>query len=170
MAKKICRFVGKALVDFDMLHEGDRVLVAVSGGKDSLSMLHALRLIQRKCPFRFDIGAATVDPQTPEYDPSPLIDYMKQEGIPYFYLSQPLIEQAKVSMDPRAVSICAFCARMKRGMLYTCCRTNGYNVLAMGQHLDDLAESLCVLSDRCRIFVVKWLRVWVCVCESSHVT
>lgn len=113
-------------------------------------MLH----IQKRAPFRFEIGAATgdailifliftlVDPQTPEYNPKPLIEYMAANGIPYFYLSQNIIELAKTCMDAKRVSVCSFCSRMKRGCLYSCCRKQNYNVLAMGQHLDDLAESM----------------------------
>eukprot|EP00746_Dinoflagellata_sp_MGD_P135509 gnl/MRDRNA2_/MRDRNA2_69546_c0_seq1.p1 gnl/MRDRNA2_/MRDRNA2_69546_c0~~gnl/MRDRNA2_/MRDRNA2_69546_c0_seq1.p1 ORF type:complete len:303 (+),score=55.39 gnl/MRDRNA2_/MRDRNA2_69546_c0_seq1:51-911(+) len=78
---------------------------------------------------------------TPEYDPSPLKPYLEALGIQHFMLRKPLIEMAKTLMDPKRPSICAFCSRMKRGMLYSCMRENGFNVLALGQHLDDLAES-----------------------------
>lgn len=71
-----------------MIKHGDRVMVGLSGGKDSLSMLHLLLALQKKAPISFDVGACTVDPQTPEYDPSVLIDYLKGLGVPYFYESQ----------------------------------------------------------------------------------
>jgi tRNA(Ile)-lysidine synthase TilS/MesJ len=124
-----------------MIRNGDRLLIGVSGGKDSLTLLHTLREIQKSAPFQFEIACATVNPQTPEYDPSPLVDYMAELGVQYHMLSKPIIEMAKEHMNPKRPSICAFCARMKRGMLYTCMRQNGYNVLILGQHLDDLAES-----------------------------
>jgi tRNA 2-thiocytidine biosynthesis protein TtcA len=123
-----------------MIKEGDKVLIGISGGKDSLSLLHILLECQKKCPFKFEIGAATVDPQVPEYQPHALIEYMASLGVKYHYLSQPIVEIAKTAMTGKQ-SICAFCSRMKRGMLYRCMRENGYNVLALGQHLDDLVES-----------------------------
>jgi tRNA(Ile)-lysidine synthase TilS/MesJ len=103
-------------------------------------MLNVLRYIQKVSPKRFSLGAATVDPQTPEYDPSPLKKYLAELNIPYFYESQPIVELAAIKMTGKK-SLCAFCSRMKRGILYSCARREGYNVLALGQHLDDLAES-----------------------------
>merc|ERR1719313_1913019 len=78
---------------------------------------------------------------TPEYDPSPLTPYLESLKIQHYMLRKPLIQMAKTLMDPKRPSICAFCSRMKRGMLYSCMRENGYTALALGQHLDDLAES-----------------------------
>jgi len=134
--------VGAAVRDFSMIQDGDRVLIGISGGKDSLTLFHILRNLQRKAPIRFEIGCVTVDPQTPEYDPSPLKKYFAALGVPYFYCSEPILATAKASMDSKKQSICSFCARMKRGIIYSCMRREKYNVLALGQHLDDLAESL----------------------------
>jgi tRNA(Ile)-lysidine synthase TilS/MesJ len=134
--------VGAAISEFGMIKEGDRLLIGLSGGKDSLTMLHILLDMQRRAQIKFDIAAATVNPQTPEYNPAPLIDYMEAIGVRYHFLSKPLIDLAKVHLDPKKPSICSFCARMKRGMLYSCMREHGYNVLCLGQHLDDFAESL----------------------------
>jgi len=123
-------------------------------------------------PVKFELAAATVDPLAEGFDPSPLIPYVEQLGIPYFYERQNIIEQAKFrnvsyssehpndnrhtcaeqlpcrengpltkAEERELTSICAFCSRMKRGVLYGCARRNGFNVLALGQHLDDLAES-----------------------------
>lgn len=133
--------VGQAMKDFEMIKPGDRILIGLSGGKDSMTLLHVLRYFQKVVPFEFDIAAATVNPETPEYDPSPLIDYMAELDVPYHFLCKPLIQLAKEIMNPKKPSICSFCARMKRGMLYTCMKENNYNVLILGQHLDDLAES-----------------------------
>merc|ERR1711948_59443 len=80
--------------------------------------------------------------------PQPLIDYMQALGVPYHFLSKPLIEMAKTHLDPKKPSICSFCARMKRGMLYSCMREHGYNVLCLGQHLDDFAESFLMSAFR----------------------
>ena len=138
--KKLIKQVLSAVNDFDMIHEGDKVIVCISGGKDSLTLLHLLRHIQKVSPKKFSIAAATVDPQTPEYNPLPLKSYMEELGVPYFYESHAIISLAAVKMTKK-VSLCAFCSRMKRGILYSCARREGYNVLALGQHLDDLAES-----------------------------
>merc|ERR1719506_3692712 len=133
--------VGAAISEFGMIKEGDRLLIGLSGGKDSLTMLHILLDMQRRAQIKFDIAAATVNPQTPEYNPGPLLDYMEALGVKYHFLCKPLIEMAKKHLDPKKPSICSFCARMKRGMLYSCMRAHGYTVLALGQHLDDVAES-----------------------------
>ncbi|WP_455217583.1 tRNA 2-thiocytidine biosynthesis TtcA family protein [Kaarinaea lacus] len=137
--KTLMRQVGRAIHDFDMIRDGDRILVGVSGGKDSLSLLHILRHLQRYAPVRFDLAAMTVDPQVEGFDPSTLTNYMAELGVPYFYQSSALESRAKQHMDND--SFCAFCSRMKRGIMYATAREQGYNVLALAQHLDDLAES-----------------------------
>ena len=137
--KKISQLVGEASKDFDMLHPNDRILVCVSGGKDSLTLLHVMLNIKRKIPFKIDIGAMTVDPMSEDFDPSPLINYMKTLGVPYFFESDKILDNAKKSLQND--SICSFCARMKRGIIYNCARREKYNVVALGQHLDDIAES-----------------------------
>jgi len=137
--KKLLRWVGQALMQWDMIQEGDRLLLGVSGGKDSLSLLHVLLRFQKRAPVRFELACATVDPQTPSFDPSPLKEYMKALGVPYYYLSENIIERATCEMN--GDSLCSYCARMKRGVLYTCCRKYGFNKLVLAQHLDDLAES-----------------------------
>jgi len=130
---------GRAIGDYSMIRAGDRVLLGLSGGKDSLALLHVLLALQKKAPIRFDLAAATVDPQSPDFDPSPLKGTMAELGVPYFYESQPIVAQAEKSMQ--GDSFCAFCSRMRRGILYRTARENGYNVLALAQHLDDAAET-----------------------------
>ena len=137
--KSLMSAAGRAIGDFSMIREGDRILLGVSGGKDSLSLLLVLIALQKKAPVRFELAAATVDPQSPDFDPSPLKGYMAELGIPYFYQSQAIVEQAKTAMVGN--SFCAFCSRMRRGILYRTARENGYNVLALAQHLDDAAET-----------------------------
>lgn len=138
-SKSILRLAGKALVEFSMLEEGDRVLLGLSGGKDSLSLLHVLKHFQKHAPVRFELGVITVDPLSEDFSPEPLIPYLAELDIPYFYERQPIIEQAKTHMD--GDSFCSFCARMRRGIMYRVAGEEGYNVLALAQHLDDLAES-----------------------------
>ena len=137
--KKILKLVGEACKDFNMIQKDDRILVCVSGGKDSLTLLHVLLYLKRKIPFKIEIGACTVDPMSDDFNPKPLINYMKNLNVPYFYEKDKILEKAKLNLQKN--SICSYCARMKRGIIYNCARREKYNVIALGQHLDDLAES-----------------------------
>jgi tRNA 2-thiocytidine biosynthesis protein TtcA len=137
--RTLLSLAGKAIADYAMIRPGDRVLLGLSGGKDSMSLLHVLLHLKAKSPVKFELAAATVDPQSPEYHPEPLKTFMAELGIPYFYESYPVLELAKQKMGKD--SFCAFCSRMRRGMLYGAARREGYNVLALAQHLDDLAET-----------------------------
>ncbi|MCK5903191.1 MAG: tRNA 2-thiocytidine biosynthesis protein TtcA [Cocleimonas sp.] len=137
--KQLIRQTGKALIDHQMIHQGDRVLLGLSGGKDSLALLHLLIYFQKIAPIRFELGAVTIDPQTGTFDPSPLIPYMESLGIEYFFRQEPIMNMAESHLQGN--SYCAFCARMKRGSIYATARKNQYNVIALAQHLDDLAES-----------------------------
>jgi tRNA(Ile)-lysidine synthase TilS/MesJ len=137
--KALMRPVGRAIVDYDMIREGDRILLGVSGGKDSLSLLHILKHLSSYAPVKFELAALTIDPEVEGFDPSVLKQYMADLGVPYFYEEYPIEEQAQKSM--KKDSFCSFCSRMKRGMMYSAARREGYNVLALAQHLDDLAES-----------------------------
>lgn len=138
--KKLLKLAGRAIYDFKMIQDGDKVLLGVSGGKDSLSLFHTLKHFQKHAPINFELGVISIDPQTEGFDLSPLLQYFKQQDTPYFLEQFPIVEQAKKSM--KGDSFCAFCARMKRGLMYKVAKEQGYNVLALGQHLDDLAQSL----------------------------
>ena len=137
--KSLLRHCGKAIADFDMIRAGDRVLLGLSGGKDSLSLLQVLMHLKRSAPIRFELGAVTVDPMSDGFDPAPLKPYVRDLGIPHHYRAEPIVRLADEHLDND--SYCAFCARMKRGVMYDVARREGYNVLALAQHLDDLAES-----------------------------
>ena len=137
--KKIRQNTGKAISDFRMIKDGDRILLGLSGGKDSLSLLHLLLHFQRHAPIKFTVAAMTVDPQSGEFDPSPLIPYLNSLNIEYFYVKEPILEMAESHMN--GDSYCSFCARIKRGVMYSTARKHNFNVLALAQHLDDLAES-----------------------------
>ena len=137
--KKLRHLTGKAISDFSMIRDGDKLLLGLSGGKDSLSLLHILLHFQRHAPISFEITAMTVDPQSEDFDPSPLIPYLKSIGVDYFYVKEPILEMANNHME--GDSYCSFCSRVKRGIMYSTARKNECNVLVLGQHLDDLAES-----------------------------
>lgn len=140
---KLMRQVTQAMIQWDMLQEGDRLLLGLSGGKDSLSLLHVLLEFQKKLPINFEIEVCTIDPMTTSFDPSPLIPYVESLGLKYHYIKDDIVERAnRAGKDGSIVSsLCSYCARMKRGNLYTCARTNNCNKLVLAQHLDDLAES-----------------------------
>ncbi len=138
--KTLLKSVGKAIYDFEMVKSDDRVLLAVSGGKDSLGLFHILRHLQKHAPIRFMLGVVSIDPKSDIFDLKPLKKYFLDYQVPYFPESFAILEQAKKSMQGN--SYCAFCARMKRGLMYKVAKRQHYNVLALGQHLDDLAESL----------------------------
>lgn len=138
--KALLHKVGRAIADYDLIRPGDRILLGVSGGKDSLSLLAILHHLRRYAPVHFDLGVLTVDPQVDGFDPTSLIPLYQALELPWFYERQPILAQAQTQME--GDSFCAFCARMKRGVMYSLCRREGFNVLALAQHLDDLAESL----------------------------
>lgn len=137
--RPLLRLTGQAIADYAMIRPGDRLLLGLSGGKDSLSLLHVLLHLRDKSPVRFELAVATVDPGIDGYDPFYLKDYVTDLGLPYFYRRQAIVARALKTM--RGDSFCAYCARMRRGILYDTARQQGHNVLVLAQHLDDLAES-----------------------------
>lgn len=137
--KALLNKTGRALTDFSMIRDGDRILLGLSGGKDSLTLLHIFHHFQKHAPIHFDLAAITVDPMAGDFDPSSLIPYLKSLGVEYHYKREPILEMAESHMGKN--SYCAFCSRIKRGIIYSTARENNFNVIALAQHLDDLAES-----------------------------
>lgn len=120
-------------------------MLGLSGGKDSLTMLHCLLQLQKRSPYKFDLACVTVDPQTNGFDPryallflsyafSPLRAYCHKIGVPYYYESRSIVQLAATKMQNN--SLCSFCSRMKRGVLYSTMRREGYNVLVYGDEYD----------------------------------
>jgi len=138
-SRMLASLAGRAIADFSMIRDGDRILLGLSGGKDSLSLLHILHYLQQRAPLKFDLAAMTVDPLAGDFDPSPMIPYLEGLGVEYHYVRKPIMEMAKQHMGRK--SYCAFCSRLKRGFMYQTARDHGCNVIALAQHLDDLAES-----------------------------
>ncbi len=139
--RKITRLVGKAIGDFNLIEHGDRVLVALSGGKDSWSLLHALTYLQKKAPVKFDISAATVHPGSQGFDTRSLEERLRLDGIPHRIIGGNILETVNENLEV-GTNPCSFCSRLRRGVLYTFAASEGWNKLALGHHLDDFVETL----------------------------
>jgi tRNA 2-thiocytidine biosynthesis protein TtcA len=139
--RKITRLVGKAIGDFGLIAEGDRVLVALSGGKDSWTLLYALRHLQRKAPIKFTLAAVTVHPGTATFNVMPLKERLSREGIPGWTLQGRIVETVKEHLI-EGTNPCSFCARLRRGIIYGFAAEEGWNKIALGHHLDDFIETL----------------------------
>jgi tRNA 2-thiocytidine biosynthesis protein TtcA len=145
VSRAIASGLKRAILQYGMIKSGDRVLVGLSGGKDSMCLLLELLRLQALAPVWFEVGAATVDPQYEgAYDPAPLQAWCASLGVEYTIEAAPVLALASSKMEND--SLCAFCSRLKRGILYGACRRRGFNVLALGQHLDDFAESFIMSS------------------------
>lgn len=136
LCRALRRRVGRALGRYSMIAEGDRVVVGLSGGKDSLLLLHALSDLRRRSPVRFDLAACTV--ALTGMDVSLLRDYCAVRDVPYTALEHPMMEiiESRGERSP-----CSFCANMRRGLLSSWARDNGFNRLALGHSLDDAVET-----------------------------
>ena len=133
----VSKKVGKAIVDFKMISEGDKIAVAVSGGKDSLSLMHVLRHRQRVSPVNFDFTAVHIDFGFEGFNPEVLGDYFKKHRFPYF------IEKADVFKGKRDQDIdCFWCSWNRRKALFQLADREGFTKVAFGHHLDDIAETI----------------------------
>ncbi len=133
----VSRRAGKAIMDYKMLQDGDRVAVAVSGGKDSISLLHVLRHRQKKIPIQFEFTAVHIDFGFSDFDPKRLIDYLEKEGFPY------LIEKGESLKDKRFEDIdCFWWSRNRRKALFELANQRGFTKIAFGHHLDDIVETI----------------------------
>jgi len=138
-SKKVTKFTGRANGEFELIKEGDRVMVAFSGGKDSFVLLHVLKRMQLIAPFKFDLLAVTIDAKT-GIDYTPLKKHCESFGIEYIIYETPILEILEEKKRPGS-SACGFCARMRRGALYTKALELGYNKIALGHHFDDAVET-----------------------------
>jgi len=139
--RRIKKKVGQAIGQFDLIEHGDRIAVAVSGGKDSLTLLHILAALQKRAPIDYELIPVTVDPGFEGFDTEGIRNYLLEEGFaPHVEASDAaaIIETRRRTGS----SYCAFCARLRRGVLYTLADRLGCNKLALGHHLDDFIETL----------------------------
>ncbi|WP_457746574.1 ATP-binding protein [Sulfurimonas sp.] len=139
LSKKIMSRLGKTNAEFELIEEGDKILVGLSGGKDSLTMIHAMKEQQRRAPFHFDFVAVTISYGMGE-DYSNLVRHCKKYEIPHIVHETNTYELAKEKIRKNS-SFCSFFSRMRRGYLYSVAKEQGCNKVALGHHMDDAAES-----------------------------
>lgn len=140
LERRIVREVGRAVVEHELIAEGDRVMVALSGGKDSYGMYEALRILQRRAPVRFELVAVHLDQGQPGYDGAPLRTWLEAYGAPFEILSVDTYS-AVLALTKPGGTYCAPCSRMRRGVLYDAAERLGCNKLALGHHRDDALET-----------------------------
>ena len=138
---RIKRQVGRAIADFKLIEQGDRIIVAVSGGKDSYTLLHVLEALRQKAPVRFELIAVNIDPGFPGYRKELIETYLRKNNFNYHLETTQSYSIIEEKRRP-GTSYCAFCARLRRGFLYTLAERLGCNKIALGHHLDDFIETL----------------------------
>jgi len=138
---RIRRLVGRAIGHFGLIENHDRILVALSGGKDSWTLLHVLDDLRRRAPVSFSLVAVTVHPGFPGFDTSGMEHYLREQGYEYRIVSAPVHDLLIEKLGPDETP-CCLCSRIKRGVLYTQARDLGCTKIALGHHRDDFIETL----------------------------
>ncbi len=141
LVTRILRDVGRAVSDHRLIEDGDRIMVAVSGGKDSYAMLDVLHRLKRRAPVRFELLAVHLDQGQPGYDGAPLRRWLEAEGYPHEILREDTYSVV-VERVPEGQTYCALCSRLRRGVLYNAATRLGCNKIALGHHRDDAIETL----------------------------
>ncbi|MBS2021320.1 MAG: tRNA 2-thiocytidine(32) synthetase TtcA [Deltaproteobacteria bacterium] len=141
LEKRLLRDTGRAIAAFDLIAPGDKILVGISGGKDSFTLLYLLQQLQRRAPVPFELIACNLDQGHPGFPAAQLEAYLRAQDVPVRMLKEDTFSIVK-RLVPEGETTCSVCSRLRRGILYTAARELGCTKIALGHHRDDLIESL----------------------------
>lgn len=141
LEKKLLHYTGKAIADFNMIQSGDKVMLCLSGGKDSFTMVRILHLLQQRAKVNFEIFAFTLDQAQPGWNDTGLRDWLTQQQIPFEVLTRDTFSIVKEKI-PEGQTYCSLCSRLRRGIIYRYAEEKGFTKIALGHHRDDLITTL----------------------------
>ena len=141
LAKRLRRQVGQAIADYRMIEDGDKVMVCLSGGKDSYTMLDILRGLQASAPVDFQLVAVNLDQKQPGFPEHVLPEYLSDIGVDFHILEQDTYSVVE-RVVPEGKTQCGLCSRLRRGALYSYAQAEGFSKIALGHHMDDIVETL----------------------------